>query len=273
LKQSRYGELALPIPQSNTNAAKQMRCVAIMANIARAIDTYILQPTDFLPSNNGLRRLLAQQAQDESRKEAALRAMIQALLPTQQDTAATIRITEACNDVMHDVSGLLPREVVATFEGKLMDIVENTCDIWRQVRRSRDAFMPSFVRTQYSDWHWHQLQFEGDKAIFLDSAPSTNTSIDESVFAVFPQFNVLDKEVQGPVTHGVLLMRSLVEEARRELDPQPSSPRVRRSNSILARLQRPRGVSLETYSGHRPEAKSFLEQQSSGKRSDGREGD
>ncbi len=273
LKQSRYDELALPIPQSNTNAAKQMRCVAIMANIARAIDTYILQPTDFLPSNGGLRGLLVRQAQDESRKEAALRAMIQALLPTQQDTAATSRIDEACNDVMHDVGGLLPREAVATFKGELTDIVENTRDIWRQVRRSRDAVEPSFVRTEYSDWHWHQLQFEGDKAIVLDSAPSTNTSMDESLFAVFPQFNLLHEEAQGPVTHGVLLMRSLVEEARRELDPQPSSPRVGRSNSILARFQIPRRVPLETYSGHGPEAKSFLEQQSSEKRSDGPEGD
>jgi len=153
LKRSRYDELALPIPQSNTNAAKQMRCVAIMANIARAIDTYILQPTDFLPSNGGLRGLLARQAQDESRQEAALRAMFQALLLTQQDTTTTSRIAEACNNVMHDVGGLLPREVVATFKGELIDIVENTRDIWRQVRRSRDAVEPSFVRTQYSDWH------------------------------------------------------------------------------------------------------------------------
>ncbi|KAK3045799.1 hypothetical protein LTR09_012659 [Extremus antarcticus] len=273
LKQSRYDELALPIPQSNTNAAKQMRCVAIMANIARAIDTYILQPTDFLPSNGGLRGLLVRQAQDEIRKEAAFRAMIQALLPTQQDTAATSRIAEACDNVMHDIGGLLPREAVATFKGELTDIVENTHDIWRQVRQSKDAVEPSFVLTHYSDWYWHQLQFEGDKAIGLDSAPSTNTGMDEPLFAVFPQFNLLDEEGQGPVTHGLLLTRSLVKEARRELDPQPSSPRVGRSNSILARLQRPRGVSLETYSGHGPEAKSFLEQQSSGKRSDGREGD
>ena len=264
----RYRDLAPPIPQSNSDAAKQMRCALIMASLARAIDAHIFQPTYFLSADSGIRNLLTRQAQDESRKESAVRALIQAMLPKEQDTVATSRVAQACGDVMQDVGGLLPSEAERTFKERVTDIAEEARDIWREIQRSKYAVEPNFVLRHYYDWSWQQVRFDGNNAVFVDGSQSTN-GMDEPLFTIFPRFYISDEEGQEPVTHGVLFMRSQTLEARRELEQEPPSPRAGRSNSILTRLQRPRKVSPGTPTNNNEESRSFLDQRSSDKHSHG----
>src|ERR1700761_7601698 len=109
LKQSHYRDLVLPIPQSNSEAAKQMRCAVIMAIVARTIDAHIFQPTYLLSPNSGIRPLLTRLAQEDSRRESALRALIQTMLSQEQSTAADKCIAQTCDDVMQSAAGVLPK--------------------------------------------------------------------------------------------------------------------------------------------------------------------
>jgi hypothetical protein len=75
----------IPIPQSNTVDAKNMRVAAILAILARSVDRNIFQPTYHLDFNSGLRELFVQQAAKNSKRESCCRAFLLPMFPQYQE--------------------------------------------------------------------------------------------------------------------------------------------------------------------------------------------
>ena len=212
-----------------------MRIVVILASLARTINMHILQPTYFLSTNGGVRDLLRRQAQDDSRKESAFRAMMQALLPKEQDTAATSRVVQVLDEMMLDFGGLLSPGAAAKFKDSLEDIVEQARDIWREIRLSIYSVQPSFALQHYQDWSWREFRFKEGQPHVEDGTQAADFGKDHPVFAIFPRLYMLDEDGQDPVTHGIVLMKSQTLAAREEMQQHPSSPGLGKSNSILSR--------------------------------------
>lgn len=247
-----------------------MRSVVILASLAHTIDFHIFQPTYFLPPNSGIRNLLTRQAQDESRKESAIRAMAQALLPRDQDTVASGRVIQACDELIQDFGALLPPEGATKFRENLKEIVEDARDVWRNILRSRDAVEPSFALQYYRDWIWHEMRFENGRAVVRDHTQDANADRDIPLFAIFPRMCISEEGGQDPVTHGVLFTRSQTLAAREETEQQPSSPGLGRGHSVLTRRLRPRQPSASARSKtDEPEPQSFLDRRSGDQSLDG----
>ena len=217
-------EHTLPIPQSNSTAAKQMRSVVILASIARAIDMHVFQPTYFLPTNAGIRDLLTRQAQEDSRKESAFRAMMQAVLPKEQDTVATSRVLQVCDETMLNIGGFLSLRAAAKFKDSLEDIIEDARDIWQETRLSTYAVQPSFALQQYENWSWRGFRFQEVQPLVEDGMQATSFAKDDPVCVIFPRLYMFDEDGEDPVTHGTVLMRSQTLAAREEMQQHPSSP-------------------------------------------------
>lgn len=232
----------------------------VLASLALAIDTHMFQPTYLLQSNSGLRALLTRQARDGSKKESAFRAMMQALLPNNQDTAASDRVTKVCHQLMEDVGELLPPQAVPAFKEDLEDLVEEAGDVWREVQRQRFAIEPSFDSRFYNAQQWRQLQFEEGRAVMKSYTRDGNgPNGDAPLFAIFPLLCINDEDGPDPVTDGVWFMRSQAVAARDEVDRLHSSPGLGRSSSAATRRRRHRRSSTEARPTiEEPKAQPFL---------------
>lgn len=196
---------------------------------------HIFQPTYFLPANAGIRELLTRQAQEDSRKESAFRAMMQAVLPKEQGTTATTRVLQVCDEMMLDTGGFLSHEAAAKFKDSLEDIIENARDIWHDILLSIYAVHPSFALQQYENWSWRGFRFEEVQPIVEDGTQAASSGKDSPICVIFPRLYMFDEDGEDPVTHGTVLMRSQTLAAREEMQQHPSSPGLGRSNSILAK--------------------------------------
>lgn len=245
---------ALPMPRSNSNAAKQMRCVVILGSLARAVVEHVFQPTYLLPGSSGIRSLLTCQAQEDSRKEAAFRAMTQALLPTKQDTAASDAVARACDEVIGFIRGLIPDEE-AGFKKRLQALVEEACAGWGEIRRSEFAIEPSFDLRDHANWGWDQLRFEAGQLVISEWEERAGAGQDEILFAVFPRLYLSDQSGRAPETHGVGFMKSQSIAANEE-----ANPGLERNDSTRSGRLRLRRVSAGARSSHGgPGARPFLD--------------
>ncbi|KAK3625363.1 hypothetical protein LTR56_020448 [Elasticomyces elasticus] len=233
---------ALPMPRSNSDAAKQMRCVVILGSLARAVAKHIFQPTYF-PDCSGIRSVLTFQAQEDSRKEAAFRAMVQALLPTRQNPAASDAVARACDEVMGIIRGVLPNEEVG-FRKRLQALVEEACAVWGKIRRSAFAIEPSFDLRDYPNWSWGELRFEAGQPVISEREQGAGAGQDETLFAVFPRLYISDQTGRVPEIHGVGFMKSQSTAANEE-----ASPGLQRNDSTRI-ARRFRGVSTGASSSH-----------------------
>ncbi|KAM0721325.1 hypothetical protein Q7P37_003029 [Cladosporium fusiforme] len=75
----------LPLPESNSQAAKEMRSVAVLASVTRIIVRQLFRPTYLLAANSGLEDVLIRQVKDHSAKESNLKAAFLTLLPQEQE--------------------------------------------------------------------------------------------------------------------------------------------------------------------------------------------
>jgi hypothetical protein len=213
--------------------------------------------------NGSVRDLLIRQAQDDSRKESAFRALMQALLPKEQDTVATSRVLQACDETMLDIGGFLSPEAAAKFKDSLEDIIEDARDIWREIRLSMYAVQPSFTLRHYQDWSWREFRFQEGQPVVEDGTQAGNFGKDDPIFAIFPRLYMFDEEGQDPVTHGIVFMRSQTLAAREEMQQHPSSPGLGRSNSTLPRRpKKGRKPSTEAQSTNEAGSKPFLRRRS-----------
>lgn len=237
-----------------------MRSVVILASIVRTMDVYIFQPTHFLAPNSGVRDLLTRQAREDSRKESAFRAMMQALLPREMDTAATGKVNQMCDEVMQDFGPLLSSELSKKFREELLDITEDARDIWRNIVLSKDAVQPSFVVQYYQDWNWQVFRFH-DGEYKVEYAPQHATSgLDEPALALFPRIYMYDEEGQDPLSHGVLFMKAETQIAKDEVEQNTSNSLLGRNVSNLMKRQKARTLSTEARSNEKEtEARSFLD--------------
>jgi hypothetical protein len=118
----------LPLSESNSQAAEEMRSVAVMASVSRIFVRQLFRPT-YLPADSGIQELLHQQVRDHSVKESRLRAAILALLSQGQEAAITGAVRTTCNGILDLTSGLLSSADAAEFQERLKDITEEACEI------------------------------------------------------------------------------------------------------------------------------------------------
>ena len=225
-------------------AAKQMRCVVILASMARIFAEYLFQPTLLLPAQCGIRDVLTRQAQQSSARECAVRALLQALLPSEQEPACSKRIDKACDAVMMVVHELLLGEQQAEFRGRLQGVAEEACEIWRDVCHLTDAVKPSFKLSFFDDWNWNWLEIQVDQPVIIEQTQSAQAERDEALFVIFPRLYVTYEEGQTPETHGVVFMKAQAQSAREEVEKLSTSPELEKRTSVRNRLPRIRRGSM-----------------------------
>ncbi|KAL1635278.1 hypothetical protein SLS58_010315 [Diplodia intermedia] len=150
----------IPLPQTNSAAAKSMRIAVILAILARLIDKYLFQPSYILHEESGLREILIRQAIENSKREAFTRGIFLATFEDEQAEIADELVTRIVKELMHHIHDLLPAAHVEGFRARLEQIVQDARDIWWKAQRLRLRLEPDF---QVEDYGWERpIQFQFD---------------------------------------------------------------------------------------------------------------
>jgi hypothetical protein len=229
----------LPLSESNSQAAKEMRSVAVMASVSRIFVRQLFRLAYLLSADSGIQELLHRQVRDHSVKESRLWAAILALLPQEQEAAITGAVRTTCNDILDLTSGLLSSADAAGFQERLKDIAEEACEIWQGICRHSDAVRPDFELTDYEDFIWDQMSFEEGLPVFSGLGQVQDYDPDAVLFAIFPRLHVSFDGEEYPDTHGILFMTSCAQAAREEARSR-RMVKPARNDSIRNRLLKSR---------------------------------
>ncbi|KAI7158568.1 hypothetical protein KC349_g4757 [Hortaea werneckii] len=232
---------ALPLPQSNSEAAVQMRCVAILAYLARIFVRELLQPNYLLPNESNIRELLTRQAYENPSKATAFRASLQALLPAAQEEALDERTEIACNIVATLTNGILPDREEMRYRSQLKSLAEEASQVWRAICCFTDTIEPRFDTRRHENWTDGEIVFEGKQFHIRDQVRINTEIADEPIVAVFPRLYAIFKGFHQLETSGVFLMRNQAKASQDELEKVPLTARVGRGHSKQQRVkaQRP----------------------------------
>ncbi|KAB5540580.1 hypothetical protein GE09DRAFT_1137783 [Coniochaeta sp. 2T2.1] len=165
LRQSEYLKHArqIPLPQSNSPAAKQMRVAAVLAVLSRALDRYVFRPvyiTDNGAGDDGIVNLLRAIACDSATKEEHTRATLLAMLPEKQKAAATKRVSAAVREVSWAVQHLLSALQYETFCNGLEKACKLACVQWMRIQVAQMKIEPYFG-PDFQDFDWQVLPLPG----------------------------------------------------------------------------------------------------------------
>lgn len=248
----------LPLPQSNSEAAIQVRCVAISAYLARIFVRDLLQPTYFLPSESNIRGLLTRQAYDNPAKATAFRASLQALLPEAQEKAIDERTKVACNTIATLTNGLLPGNEDMQYRSQLQSLAEEASQVWRAICCFTDTIEPRFDTRRHENWSDGEYVFEEKQFHIRDQGWINTDTADEPIVAVFPRLYAIYEGVSVLENSGVFLMRTQAKASQDELEKVPLTARVGRAHSKQQRAKAQRRSASMSRDQASAASRSFL---------------
>jgi predicted nucleic acid-binding Zn-ribbon protein len=161
LRQSEYLKDArhIPLPQSNSPAAKQMRVAAVLAVLSRSLHRYIFRPVYLADDSSGddcIVGLLRAIARDSPTREEHARATLLAMLPDKQKAAAAKRVSAVVREVSWSVQHLLSALQYEDFCTGLETACKLACVQWLRIQMARMKIEPYFG-PPYDNWDWQVL--------------------------------------------------------------------------------------------------------------------
>ncbi|KAI9729511.1 MAG: hypothetical protein M1818_008483 [Claussenomyces sp. TS43310] len=211
----------IPLPRSNSSAAKRMRVALMLAVLARRIDEHIFLPT-YILEDDEIRPLLERLAIANSSKESFCRALLLSLFPEKQARNATQRVGQVVREVAYYVQDFLSVTQNESFRTGLEKVVRQACEVWRIAQHAVARFEPTFELTCYDDFHWQPLKFV-ENAEPRGQSPQMASARDEERLVIFPRVYYLEDGQRGPITNGVVLMESQSIAAAQEMEKSSSS--------------------------------------------------
>jgi hypothetical protein len=97
----------MPLPASNSSAAKQIRITIILVIFARCINLHVFQPIYLLNKEDEIRRLLVRLTVTDSKKELFYRAVLLSMFPKIQTKNAAKAVERVIKEVSWSIRKLI----------------------------------------------------------------------------------------------------------------------------------------------------------------------
>ncbi|KAF3481434.1 uncharacterized protein GIQ15_04193 [Arthroderma uncinatum] len=201
----------VPLPYSNSKAAKDMRLILVLAVLAREIDRQIFQPTYILPEDNQLREILVDLAATDREKELFCRCLLLSVDPEAQAKACRSRIQAVVTNTSPCCFKLLSESKYEEFRRCIEKIAHRAADVWHPIQRAKCKYEPDFEPTESGDTEWKPFVFPG--APDNGSAPEESRSSDgaqaEELLTVFPCISAIEDNLRYPLNTVVQVWKPL----------------------------------------------------------------
>lgn len=141
----------IPLPASNSTAAKRMRAFAALAVYANALARFVFRPTYAMPSGQ-LDTFLDAVARTSPLHEAYLRAVFQRVPPTGKEQSTEDCAKLVAEEVAKAFIGCIPEELVGELKPAILRLATAESENWIMVQRTEESVTPDFALAYAEDW-------------------------------------------------------------------------------------------------------------------------
>lgn len=158
LRSSEYLKHAvrIPLPQSNSQAAKQMRIAAVLAVLSRALSKHVFRPTYLIDNDVELAAVLRNLEAVSPQQEYHARSTLLAVLPDREKQNASRRVKAVVREVSYLVQHLLSALQYEAFRTALLESCELACRQWTKIQHAAMKIEPYFG-PPFDDFDWQVL--------------------------------------------------------------------------------------------------------------------
>jgi len=151
-------QLQIPLPQSNSPAAKGMRISAVLAVLSRALHRHIFRPVYlFDDDDEPFCRFLRSLEDEDPSREAHLRATLLSMSQERQMEQGARRIKTVVREVSWLVQHLLSALQFEAFCSGLEGACRLACEQWMRIQMAQLKIEPYFG-PPYDDFDWQVLE-------------------------------------------------------------------------------------------------------------------
>ncbi|KAH6631375.1 hypothetical protein F5144DRAFT_620489 [Chaetomium tenue] len=151
-------QLQIPLPQSNTPAAKGMRISAVLAVLSRAMHKHLFRPVYLLDDDDeNLVKFLRALEDEDPTREAHMRATLVAMMPERQVEQGARRVKMVVREVSWLVQHLLTALQFEAFCSGLEAACKLACEQWMRIQLAQMKIEPYFG-PPYDDFDWQVLE-------------------------------------------------------------------------------------------------------------------
>ncbi|KAL3476227.1 hypothetical protein BJX99DRAFT_258742 [Aspergillus californicus] len=237
----------VPLPFSNSKAARQMSFMVILAILAREIHEQIFQPTYILSENKHIHEVFFNLAVVDSEKESFLRSMLLSIDPETQRKSRSEREQAIVTSLSSLLFPFMEDVEHSEFRNSLKKVVGRAIDVWLPLQSCKERYETDFEL----DDDWYPFAFPG--AAGANEGQCVEDAQDENLFIVFPRLSVVDSEGRDPRTdaiHARTSMSCYVSAKKEQMQPQPGA--------LVRRLTSTRSRKLSVSSNGAPEKKGHF---------------
>ncbi|KAK4032810.1 hypothetical protein C8A01DRAFT_40754 [Parachaetomium inaequale] len=176
-------QLQIPLPQSNTPAAKGMRISAVLAVLSRAMHKHLFRPVYLLDDDDeNLVKFLRALEDEDPTREAHMRATLMSMMPERQVEQGARRVKMVVREVSWLVQHLLTALQFEAFCSGLEGACRLACDQWMRIQLAHMKIEPYFG-PPYDDFDWQVLELpEFAEAAERDAGlPHTRDDPDDAI--------------------------------------------------------------------------------------------
>ncbi|KAK3312257.1 hypothetical protein B0H66DRAFT_485667 [Apodospora peruviana] len=151
-------QLQVPLPQSNTPAAKGMRISAVLAILSRALHHHVFRPVYlFDEDDENLVKFLRILEDEDPTREAHMRSTLLAMMPERQMEVGARRVKNVVREVSWLVQHLLGALQFEHFTSGLEAACKLACEQWMRIQQAQIKIEPYFG-PPYDDFDWQVLE-------------------------------------------------------------------------------------------------------------------
>ncbi|KAK3947127.1 hypothetical protein QBC32DRAFT_99776 [Pseudoneurospora amorphoporcata] len=150
-------QLQIPLPQSNSPAAKGMRISAVLAVLSRALHRHLFRPVYLLDDDDeNLVKFLRVLEDENPARELHLRSTLLATMPERQIEQGARRVKTVVREVSWLVQHLLSALAFESFVSGLEQACKLACEQWMRIQLASMKIEPYFG-PPYDDFDWQVL--------------------------------------------------------------------------------------------------------------------
>ncbi|KAJ5519884.1 hypothetical protein N7463_000337 [Penicillium fimorum] len=229
----RKGDLSIrdvPMPSSNTPAAKGMRLAVVLAILSKEIDKHIFQPNYLVPGDSQLRHVMSNLAETDSDKESFCRSMLLSINQQSQQETAKLRIQDVLRDVSSCVHSFLSAAQYEEFRQRVANIAEKAINIWLPLQRSQQKYESDFDPLDWNDNEWATFNLPGENT---EKNTTAHGIASDTLLTIFPRISQVNGDRRHPLTFVTQLTKShpLYIQAGQEINRKPDNPTIGRMSS------------------------------------------